>query len=76
MKISERAGVAYDPSCVQLLVRVTNLLTKGLVFGVLDVAKKEIIWLEMPFSRQVVQNLDAKNVEAMLSKLEAKFKYR
>ncbi|WP_197901697.1 TerD family protein [Rhodocytophaga rosea] len=72
MKISERTGVAYDPSCVQHQVRVTHSLTKGLVFGVLDVAKKEIIWLEIPFSGQVVQNLDAKNVETMLAKLEAK----
>jgi hypothetical protein len=72
MKISERTGVAYDPSCVQHQVRVTNSLTKGLVFGVLDVATKEIIWLEMPFSGQVVQNLNTKNIEAMLQKLDSK----
>jgi hypothetical protein len=72
MKISERTGVAYDPSCVQHQVRVVQNLAKGLVFGVLEVATREIIWLEMPFSGQVVQGLDTKNVIALLSKLNAK----
>ncbi|HEY8894961.1 MAG TPA: hypothetical protein VIM79_09090, partial [Niastella sp.] len=34
MAISERTGVAYDPSCVQHQVRIVNSLSKGLVFGV------------------------------------------
>jgi hypothetical protein len=72
MRISEKAGVAYDPSCVQHQVRVVQSLTKGLVFGVLDVEKKEIVWLEMPFAGQVVQNLDAKGTQAMLRKLDSK----
>jgi hypothetical protein len=72
MKISERTGVAYDPSCVQHQVRVTQNLAKGLVFGVLEVATREIIWLEMPFSGQVVQGLDVDNVKALLNKLDAK----
>jgi hypothetical protein len=72
MKVSERTGVAYDPSCVQHQVRVVQNLVKGLVFGVLEVATREIIWLEMPFSGQVVQGLDTKNVKALLSKLDAK----
>jgi hypothetical protein len=72
MKISAKTGVAYDPSCVQHQVRIVQNLTKGLVFGVLDVATREIVWLEMPFSGQTVQSLDVKNVEALLSKLSAK----
>lgn len=72
MRISESTGVAYDPSCVQHQVRVVNSLTKGMLFGVLDVKQREIIWLEMPFAGQVVQNLDAKNVEAFLRKLNNK----
>jgi hypothetical protein len=72
MKISERTGVAYDPSCVQHQVRVTQSVAKGLVFGVLEVATREIIWLEMAFAGQLVQGLDTQNVEAILSKLEAK----
>ncbi|HMZ51094.1 MAG TPA: hypothetical protein PK988_02415, partial [Candidatus Sumerlaeota bacterium] len=44
----------------------------GLVFGVLDVPKKEIIWLEMTFQGSVVLNLDLKNVEALLEKLKNK----
>ncbi|OUL63665.1 hypothetical protein [Flavobacterium sp. AJR] len=72
MKISERTGVAYDPSCVDHQVRVTQNVAKGLVFGVLDVAKREIIWLEMTFGGQVVQGLDYKGVKALLSKLNSK----
>lgn len=72
MKISKKSGVAYDPSCVQHQVRVTQGLSKGLIFGVLDVAAAEIIWLEMPFGGQVVGNLSMTNVKALLSKLDAK----
>lgn len=49
MKISERTGVAYDPSCVQHQVRISQSLQKGLVFGVLKVKEREIVWLEIPF---------------------------
>lgn len=71
MKISN-SGVAYDPSCVQHQVRITNSLAKGLVFGVLDVEAREIVWLELPFDGQVVQNLDLRNVENLLAKLDSK----
>lgn len=72
MSVSESTGVAYDPSCVQHQVRISQNATKGLVFGVLDVAKREIIWLEMSFGGQVVQGLEYKGVQAMLSKLNSK----
>ncbi len=72
MHISAKNGVAYDPSCVQHQVRVTQNLAKGLVFGVLDVEKREIVWLEMAFGGQVVQNLDSKGVQALMAKLESK----
>ena len=72
MRISETTGVAYDPSCVQHQVRITSGLTKGLVFGVLDVAKSEIIWLEMPFGGQTIRGLDVNGVKDMLRKLEGK----
>ena len=72
MKISESTGVAYDPSCVQHQVRIVNAVTKGLAFGVLDLKSNEIIWLEMPFDGQLVQNLNARTIEAMIRKLENK----
>jgi len=72
MKISEKTGVAYDPSCVDHQVRVTQNVAKGLVFGVLDVAKREIVWLEMTFGGQVVGGLDFKGVQALLAKLNSK----
>lgn len=72
MTISERSGVAYDPSCVQHQVRITQALKKGLIFGVLKVQTKEIIWLEMPFAGQLVQGVSGESVELMLEKLSSK----
>jgi len=73
MKVSESTGVAYDPSCVQHMVRISESnLSKGLVFGVLDVAKKEIVWLEMPFTSQVIHNADCKAIEALLHRITNK----
>ena len=74
MKISETSGVAYDPSCVIHQVRISNSLSKGLVFGVLDVEKREIIWLEMTFSGQNIQTLDINGVTALIKKLDSKMK--
>lgn len=73
MKIS-RKGVAFNPHDVQHQVRIKQGLDKGLLFGVLDVEKREIIWLEMGFNGQVVQNLSFTTVEAMIDKLDAKIK--
>ncbi len=73
MTISNETGVAYDPSTVQHLVRISESnLAKGLVFGVLDVAARVIYWLEMPFSGQTIQDLDLKTMEALLNRLKNK----
>jgi hypothetical protein len=72
MTISSTSGVAYDPSCVQHQVRVNRSLAKGLVFGVLDIATREIIWLEMAFGGQVMATLDTQGVKALLAKLSAR----
>jgi len=73
MEISEEKGVAYDPSCVQHIVRISEgNLSKGLVFGVLDIEKREIIWLEMPFTSQTMRGADSSSIETLLHKLESK----
>jgi hypothetical protein len=72
MHISERTGVAYDPSCVQHQIRIVQNLSKGLVFGILEVQKREIVWVEMPFDGQIVQNLNTNGVEGLLKKLNCK----
>ena len=73
MKLSEKDGVAYDPSCVQHMVRISEgNLSKGLVFGVLDVPKREIIWLELPFTAQTLREVNSASVEALLHRLERK----
>ena len=72
MKVSKKTGVAYDPSCVQHQVQITQTLSKGLVFGVLDVEASEIVWLEMPFGGQVVQGLKLSTVQSLLKRLDSK----
>jgi hypothetical protein len=73
MKITKK-GVAYDPSAVQHQVRIKKSITKGMVFGILDIAQREVIWLEMNFGGQVVQNMNSIDVKTLLKKLDAKFK--
>ena len=72
MKVSEKNGVAYDPSCVTKQIRISQPLLKGLVFGVLDVNQNKIIWLEMPFSGQTVHDLDSQTIEALIKKVKTK----
>lgn len=73
MTISEEMGVAYDPSTVQHMVRISEAnLSKGLVFGVLDVAAREIYWLEMPFMGQIAMDSDLNSVETFLQHLKEK----
>ena len=73
MKISKK-GVAYDPTAVQHQVRIKQSLTKGIIFGILDIQQREVIWLEMSFDGQVVQNMNSIDVKTLLKKLDAKFK--
>ena len=72
MKVSERSGVAYDPSCVIHQIRISQPLQKGLVFGVLDILAQKIIWLEQPFVGQTIWSLCFEDVETLLKKLSAK----
>lgn len=73
MKVSNSNGVAYDPSTVQHIVRISEgNLSKGLVFGILDVAAREIVWLEMPFTGQTVLDADLKSIETLLLRLKEK----
>jgi hypothetical protein len=73
MKVSETSGVAYDPSCVQHQVRISEgNLSKGLVFGVLDIDEAKITWLEMPFGGQITSDLDLTSVGGFLQKLAAR----
>ena len=73
MTISDETGVAYDPSCVQHAVRISEgNLSKGLVFGVLDVAAREIFWLEMPFSGQTIKDSSSEAIGLLLKHLKEK----
>lgn len=74
MNVSERNGVSYNLACVQHAIRIgENNLSKGLVFGVLDVPKREIIWMEMPFPEQTIFGYAPSEVKALIRRLEEKF---
>ena len=73
MIVSEKTGVAYDPSCVNHQVRISEgNLSKGLVFGVLDIEEHVITWLEMPFGGQITHQLNLQQLMGFLQKLEAR----
>lgn len=69
-----RKGVAYNPAQVQHQIRIKQELTKGLVFGVLDIKERQVIWLELAFGGPIAQRLDVKSIEAFVEKLKAKIK--
>jgi hypothetical protein len=73
MKIA-KSGVAFNPTDVQHQIRIKKSLSKGLVFGVLDVQSREITWLEMSFGGQIAQNIDASTLDALFRKLNTKLK--
>jgi hypothetical protein len=73
MKIA-KSGVAFNPTDVQHQIRIKKSLSKGWVFGVLDVQSREITWLEMSFGGQIAQNIDASTLDALFRKLNAKLK--
>ena len=73
MRISEKTGVAYDPSCVQHIVRVADdNIAKGMTFGVLDVESREITWLELANHDQAAFLTDVKAVIAYMERLRRK----
>lgn len=73
MSVSNETGVAYDPSTVDHMVRITESnLSKGLIFGVLDVPGRYITWLEMPFDGQTVLSISPETIDAYLRRLERK----
>lgn len=72
MKVSEENGVAFDPSCVQMMIRLPeNTVSRTMHFGILDVEKKEITYVEYPDNQQVVGE-GAEVALSMLEKLKSK----
>ena len=73
MQVSNETGVSYDPSTVTHQVRITEQnLSKGLIFGVLDVDQREITWLEIPFDGQTVLSISPQTMGSYLCRLRQK----
>lgn len=61
------------PLLRQHIVRISEgNLSKGLVFGVLDVVQRQIIWLEMSFTSQTLRGASSDCVKALLHRLASK----
>lgn len=76
MKVDNDTGVAYDPSTVVKAISIAGSnLAKGLLFGVLDVAAGEIIWLEMPYTGQTAAMLYIEPIKTLLARLAAKISF-
>lgn len=73
MTVDNETGVAFDPSCVQMMVRVPeNMESRSMLFGVLDVEKREITYLESYEQLQVVDSQGASVLLALMEKMREK----
>ena len=73
MAVSDSTGVAYDPSTVQHIVRISEgNLMRGLVFGFLDIKARTIYWLEMPLTSRIAAQLNTQAIEAYIRRLKAR----
>ena len=58
MTVDDETGVAFDPSAVQFMLKVPdNMLAKGLLFGVLDVNRREVTYIESSTNGQEIDDL-------------------
>lgn len=73
MQVSNETGVAFDPSCVQHMVHIPDCnIAKGMTFGVLDVERAEITWLEITNNSQVARTVNTQTVTDYLRRLRRK----
>lgn len=73
MTVDDTTGVSFDPSCVQMMIRLPQNITGRTVhFGILDVESSKIIYIEVPDSEQVVGSSSAGAVMLLLKKLRDK----
>lgn len=73
MAVSDSTGVAYDPSTVQHMVRIScGNLMRGLVFGFLDLIERTIYWVEIPQTSRVAAQLSTSEIEAYIRRLKAR----
>lgn len=73
MAVDNATGVAYDPSTVQFAadIRPENV-HGGIIFGVLDIESRQIMWLEMGANTQNLAQFDLRTVNALCTKLRSR----
>jgi len=71
MKVDDRTGVAYDPSTVQFSTRLNaQSVFDSVAFGVLDIEKREVVWLELALDGQYARTIDTQAITVLLKKLD------
>ena len=73
MKVDDDTGVAFDPAHVQRMVNIGKIASdRGLIFGVLDIEARKIMWLELANNNRTLYAVDVRSVEALYSRLSGK----
>jgi len=70
--IIEGTGVAYNPAMVQHMVRISNDISRGMIFGYLDVQNQNVVWLEMPIGDNNSGGLSKESILTFISRLNSK----
>lgn len=73
MKVDNETGVAYNPADVDHMVTVGAMsLSRGMVFGILDLHARKILWLEAANNNRTLAGLDLASIEALQKRLAEK----
>lgn len=73
MAVDDATGVAYDPSCVQHMVKVSQRsMSRTYIFGILDVRERTIMWLELGADAQSAFQVNLTGVLALMHRLKCK----
>lgn len=73
MEVDNETGVAYNPADVDYMVTVGAMsLSRGMVFGILDLHARKILWLEAANNNRTLAGLDLASIEALQKRLAEK----
>lgn len=74
MKVDDDSGAAYNPADVEQMVTLSPFhdLDRGMVYAILDIEARTILWVEMANDNQRLDQLNLTMVEAIRRRLEGK----
>ena len=73
MKVDDTTGVSYDPADVDVMVNVAGLSEdRGMVFGILDIKSRSIMWLEIATDDRRLDQIDMDMINNIQQRLSNK----